>query len=70
MRYIVDRVIEEKNNSFHLHILVAFRGHLLFPFSTILYILRSKKISNNQELIQSELLSCPQTQKKITKYIY
>ena len=29
---------------------------------------KSKKISNDQELIQSNPTSCPQNQKKITKY--
>ena len=34
--------------------------------------LKSKKISNDQELIQSDPISCPQNQKgnNITKYIY
>ena len=31
--------------------------------------LMSKKISNDQELIQSDPISCPQNQKEITKYI-
>ena len=31
--------------------------------------LKSKNISNDQELIQSDPTSCPQNQKEITKYI-
>ena len=31
--------------------------------------LESKKISNDQKLIQSNPISCPQNQKEITKYI-
>ena len=31
--------------------------------------LERKKISNDQELIQSDPISCPQNQKEITKYI-
>ena len=30
---------------------------------------RSKKISNDQELIQSDPTSCPQTKREITKFI-
>ena len=33
------------------------------------YMEKSKKISNDQELIQSDPISCPQHQKGITKYI-
>ena len=36
----------------------------------VLHLLESKKISNDQELIQSDPISCPQNQKgEITKYI-
>ena len=31
-------------------------------------LLKSKKISNDQELIQSDPTSCPQNQREITKY--
>ena len=31
--------------------------------------IKSKKISNDQELIQSDPTSCPQTKREITKYI-
>ena len=31
--------------------------------------IQSKKISNDQELIQSDLTSCPKTKREITKYI-
>ena len=37
--------------------------------SVVLAQLQSKKISNDQELIQSDPISCPQNQKEITKYI-
>ena len=33
------------------------------------YVKISKKISNDQELIQSDPISCPQNQREITKYI-
>ena len=50
-----------------LHMQVI-RGHASLEKYTA-YILKSKKISNDQELIQSDPISCPQNQREITKYI-
>ena len=43
----------------------------LYPFGASFkeISLKSKKISNDQELIQSDPTSCPQTKREITKYI-
>ena len=34
-----------------------------------IHYIKSKKISNDQELIQSDPTSCPQNQKEITEYL-
>ena len=36
--------------------------------TTYIFIKISKKISNDQELIQSDPTSCPQNQREVTKY--
>ena len=43
------------------------RLNLLEAFNVI--IIKRKKISYDQELIQSDHTSCPQTKREITKYI-